>query len=89
MTTTYRACIWTSSDKQNELVLTLECDAELNDDELLKLGRAWVAENGFAVSHGSDLGTAEAVACYPTQAHCDADADGDDVDAPRIIELSR
>jgi len=53
MPTTYRACIWTSSDKQSELVLTLECDAELADDELLKLGRAWVAEHGLPATDGS------------------------------------
>jgi hypothetical protein len=66
--TTYRACIWTSADKQSEVVLTLPEDvtedevtvgdqilvvAARTDAQLLKLGRESLAHAGLLDAGGS------------------------------------
>lgn len=52
---TYRAAIWTSADRQSEIVLTTPEDAELTTSELLAAAQREIESTGLQREDGDDL----------------------------------
>jgi hypothetical protein len=49
---TYRACYWVANDRQSDVVLTCEAQANLPDEDLLAIARRNAHEIGLDLSTG-------------------------------------